>query len=138
MDIKQMATELIMNQFKSQSSASEADVGGAVQGLLGGDFDIASLIEKFSSNGGLATQLQSWLGDGANQGVSAENIMSAFGQDSVSQFASKLGVDSGDAASGLSEVIPSLIDKCSSGGNLLESVGGVSGALNMAKGLFSK
>ncbi len=133
-----MATELIMNQFKSQSSASETEMSGAIQGLLGGNFDIGSLIEKFSANGGLATQLQSWLGDGANQSVSADSIMDAFGQDSVSQFASQIGVDSGSAASGLSEVIPALIDKCSSGGNLLESVGGVGGALDMAKGLFGK
>ena len=35
-------------------------------------------------------------------------------------------------------MLPQLIDKSSSGGDLLDAVGGVGGALNMAKGLFNK
>ena len=35
-------------------------------------------------------------------------------------------------------MLPQLIDKSSSGGDLLDAVGGVGGALNMTKGLFNK
>ena len=63
-------------------------------------------------------------------------LMEMFGGDKLSDFASNLGVDQNAATSGLSEVLPNLMDKASSGGNILESVGGLSGALDFAKKLF--
>ena len=138
MDIQKIAIQLLQQHFGGSSTASDSQLGSALQNLLGGKFDIASLVEKFSQGGGIANQLQSWLGDGSNQAISADNIMQMFGNDSVNQFAGEIGVDSESAAEGLSNVIPGLIDKCSSGGSLLESVGGLDGALNMAKGLFGK
>ena len=138
MDLKALATELISKHFQQDSAAGSDQVANAVQGLFGGNFDVAALVEKFSSGGGLASQVQSWLGDGENAPISASNIMDMFGSDSVSKFAGDLGIDQQTAANGLSDVIPQLIDKCSSGGSLLESVGGLGGALDMAKGLFGK
>jgi len=51
-------------------------------------------------------------------------------------MASKLGVDSGAAAESLSQVMPSLMDKMSSGGSLLDSVGEGGNPADMAKKLF--
>lgn len=136
MDIMKLATQLITQQFQGKTNASESQVQSALTGLLGGNFNIAELVSKFSANGGLASQLQSWLGDGGNQGISTSNIMDVFGGDKVDQFASQLGVSGEEAAGGLADVVPQLIDKSSSGGNLLESVGGIGGAMNLAKGLF--
>ena len=138
MDLMQLATQLLGKQFQGSSNASEGQIQSALQGLLGGDFNIGELVAKFASNGGLANQLQSWLGDGSNDGISASNIMDVFGGEKVNQFASQLGVSGDEAAGGLADVIPQLIDKSSSGGNLLESVGGIGGAMNLAKGLFGK
>lgn len=136
MDIIKIATQLVMQQFHGKSDASESQVQSALGGLLGGDFNIGDLVNKFASNGGLTNQLQSWLGDGGNDGISASNIMDVLGGDKVSNFASQLGISGEEAAGGLADVIPELIDKSSSGGNLLDSVGGLGGAMNLAKGLF--
>ncbi|NRA71528.1 MAG: hypothetical protein HRU24_10930, partial [Gammaproteobacteria bacterium] len=56
--------------------------------------------------------------------------------DKIAAFASSLGVDSDTATTGLSNMLPDLIDQGSSGGNLLDSVGGIGGALDMAKKFF--
>lgn len=61
-----------------------------------------------------------------------------FGSDKISEFASKLGLSEDEAAGGLSEALPQLVDKTSSGGSLLESMGGLSDALGMAGKLFGK
>ncbi len=37
---------------------------------------------------------------------------------------------------GLSEALPAIVDKSSSGGSRLDAIGGIDGALNMAKKLF--
>jgi hypothetical protein len=43
-----------------------------------------------------------------------------------------------EAAGGLSDALPQMVDKASSDGSLLDSIGGVSGALGMASKLFGK
>jgi len=134
MSVMQIASQLLSQKMGSDVSEGQAE--NALQGLMGGDFNIGELVSKFSQGGGLASQLQSWLGDGANEGISASSILDIFGGDKVQQFASQLGVSDEEAAGGLADMIPQLIDKSSSGGNLLESIGGVSGALNMAKSFF--
>jgi uncharacterized protein YidB (DUF937 family) len=61
-----------------------------------------------------------------------------FGSSKISEFASTLGLSQEEAAGGLSDAIPQMVDKASSGGSLLDSVGGLSGALGMAGKLFGK
>ena len=66
----------------------------------------------------------------------AYHIKDILGGDAISAFASKLGVGDEDAANGLADAIPQMVDKSSDGGSLLDSVGGLGGAVSMAKGLF--
>ena len=90
--------------------------------------------------GGLGDQLESFLGDGDNQEISADQVKSVFGEEGVSNVANKLGVDTDTAASQLKDVLPSLLDKASSGGSLMESLtgGGADGLMDMAKGFLKK
>jgi uncharacterized protein YidB (DUF937 family) len=61
-----------------------------------------------------------------------------LGADKISEFASKLGLSNEEAAGGLSEALPQMVDKASSGGSLLDSIGGISGAVGLAGKLFGK
>ena len=90
-----------------------------------------------ASSGELSNVLSSWLGDGANQAISADTISSLFSSDQLAAFAEKAGVDASSAASGLADVIPEIMDKSSSGGSLLDMAGGAEGLLGAAKSLFS-
>ena len=81
-------------------------------------FDLGGLAEQFSG-GGLGNALQSWLGDGDNDNVSGEQITNALGADKIAGFAQQLGMDQNEAASKLSDLLPDLMDKSSSGGSLL-------------------
>jgi len=114
-------------------------ITSALSGLTGGEggFDLGSLVERFTS-GGLADIAGSWLGDGANMAVSPEQLGSAIGADQISDFAAKLGLSFDEAAGGLSEALPQMVDKASSGGSLLDSIGGVEGAIGLASKLFSR
>ncbi len=108
----------------------------ALSGLTSGEgLDIAGIAEKLKE-GGLGDQLSSWLGDGENESVSADQLTNALGADKIGEMASKLGVDSGAAAETLSQAMPSLLDKLSSGGNLLEELTSGGNPLDIAKGLF--
>ena len=115
------------------------DAGGimeALSGLTSGKgLDMGAIAEKLSS-GGLGDQVKSWLGDGENASVSADEMASALGPDKMGEVASKLGVDSGAAAESLSKAMPALVDKMSAGGSFLEGMGNSGTTLDAAKNLF--
>jgi len=137
MDIIQIATQLLSKQLGG--SADSNSLTGPLTSLLGdssGQINIADLVSKFATQGGLQNMLGSWLGDGKNASLSGQQLTDILGQDKVSNFASQLGLGESEVSSALASVIPQLIDSNSSGGSLLEQAGGISGLSNMAKSFF--
>lgn len=138
MDIISIATKLL-NEHMGLSLDSTT-VSSALSGLIGngqGGIDLAGLASKMSQNGDFSSMLGSWLGDGENQSIPVDSLSQLFGQDNLSTFAGQLGVDPETATQGLSDVLPKVMDQASSGGSLVESMGGVGGLLDKAKSLFS-
>lgn len=130
MDIKSLAAGMLAKKLGGNNDA----IGGVMDQLLGsGDkMDLGSLVSGFKDKG-LGNVAESWLGDGENAPVSADQLKDVLGADQISAAASKLGTDEGSLLSGLQDALPQLVDKASSGGNLLDSVGGVGGLAGMAK-----
>ncbi|MBT8142510.1 MAG: DUF937 domain-containing protein [Gammaproteobacteria bacterium] len=132
MDLKNLAAQLLKDKLGADVDTSNA--GDAIEGLLGGG-GLNDLVGKFT-NSGLAEQAKSWLGDGENASVSAAQIQEALDGDQIKGFADKLGLDQGEAAEKLSNLLPGLVDKASSGGSLLDNIGGLGGLAGMAKKFF--
>jgi len=111
----------------------------ALSNLIGGEngFDISSLLSNMQGSD-LLGMAQSWLGDGENKSIDANQILSLFGSDKISAFASQLGMSETEAAGGLSDALPQMIDQASSGGSILDSVGGIEGVLGLAGKFFGK
>ena len=135
MDLMKMGTELLSNSLGGSADSDQASE--ALSGLLGGSGGLGALAAKMASSGDLSSVIGSWLGDGDNAGISADSVTALFGDSAVADFAAKLGVDPSQATSALSDVLPQLMDKSSSGGNLLDSIGGAKGLLGAAKSFFS-
>ncbi len=143
-DLLKMGASAFMNSNRSGDAGSGLDLGSltsALSGLTGGGsdggFDIGSLLGNMQS-GGLADIAQSWLGDGDNAEISDDNVTQMFGQDKISEFASQLGVSQEEAVGGLRDALPQMVDNASSGGSLLDSIGGISGAMDLAGKLFGR
>ena len=144
-DLLKMGATAFINSKMSGDSGSGLDLGSltsALSGLTGGNdsnggFDIGSILGNMQS-GGMADMAQSWLGDGDNQPMEDNNILDMFGSDKISEFASKLGMSESEAIGGLRDAMPQMVDKASSGGSLLDSIGGISGAISMASKLFGR
>jgi uncharacterized protein YidB (DUF937 family) len=71
--------------------------------------------------GGLGNQVQSWLGNGTNLPVSADQLRAALGSDQVRQLAQHFGVSPDAALQLLSEHLPGAIDQASPDGALPSS-----------------
>ncbi len=136
MDLLKMGQQLLGDKLGDNAG----NMMEALSGLTSGEgLDLGGIMEKMKS-GGMGDQLDSFLGDGENQELSADQVKSAFGEEGLSNVASKLGVDNDTAASQLKDVLPGLLDKASSGGNLMESLtgGGAGGLMDAAKGFLKK
>jgi uncharacterized protein YidB (DUF937 family) len=133
MDIMQIGTQLLQSKLGLDDGQTD-NIMSALGGVIGdGDsFDIAGLISTMQGSGGLTSLVSSWLGDGENAAISGSQISEMISPEKLSDFASKLNIDESVAADTLADAIPQLVDKASSAGSLLDSVGGIDGLLGMA------
>lgn len=144
-DLLKMGATAFMNSKMSGDAGSGLDLGSltsALSGLAGGNaenggLDIGSILGKMQG-GGMADMAQSWLGDGDNQPMADSNVTDMFGADKISDFASQLGLSNEEAIGGLRDAMPQMVDNASSGGSLLDSIGGIEGAMNLAGKLFGR
>jgi len=96
-------------------------MGGILEMLTGGGTGgIQGLIKKLT-DGGLGNIVKSWISTGKNDPVEPTQLQNALGSDMMGQFASKMGVSESDAASHLSKLLPTVIDKLTPDGKLPES-----------------
>jgi uncharacterized protein YidB (DUF937 family) len=93
------------------------NVLGGLQGLLQGAGGLGGVLDQLQASG-LGDQVQSWIGTGQNKKVSAQQIQQALGDDGVAAVANKAGVSKDEAASGIAEVLPQLVDKLTPDGKL--------------------
>jgi len=124
MDIMKLATGMLAQKLGGNNAA----LSGALNSLLGSGnkADLGSLVSGLQQKG-LGNVAESWLGDGENQEISAEQLKDVLGSEKVSAAAAELGTDEGSLLESLREAVPQLVDKSSSGGSLLDSVGGLGG-----------
>ena len=106
--------------------------GGGTAGAMGG---LGDLLGKLTQSG-LGDAVQSWVGSGQNQPVSADQLGNALGGDQVDAMAQQAGMSSGDLLSQLSQMLPQVVDKLTPdgqvpapGANITDMLGGLLGGL---------
>ncbi|MDD4885911.1 MAG: YidB family protein [Thiomonas sp.] len=102
---------------QAQAGAGDNPMLQAVMGLLGNSGGLGGLVEKFQQ-GGLGNVVQSWVGTGANLPISAEQIQQLLGSGALGDLASKLGIQPAQAASELSQALPTVVDQLTPNGQL--------------------
>jgi uncharacterized protein YidB (DUF937 family) len=128
---------------QNQSTGQAALINAVIQMIANKNADggtaggLGGLIGALTQ-GGLGNVASSWVGTGENQSVSAEQIQSALGNDNgglLAQIAQQAGMSNDDAASGLSQILPGLVDKLTPNGQIpqQESLESMLGAFNIGK-----
>ena len=112
-------------------SAGHGSVMDVVQGLIQEHGGLGGLLAKFRDSG-LGSQVDSWIGTGANHPISADQISSVLGQGQIGQIAQRLGIDPQQAANYLAALLPKAVDHLTPNGQL-PAEGGVASALQMLK-----
>jgi uncharacterized protein YidB (DUF937 family) len=94
-----------------------------------GQSGLASIVSQFQQ-GGLGNLADSWVGTGQNLPVSGDQISQILGSGKLGEIASQLGISSGDAANGLSQILPELINQATPNGQMPQTADLISNALS--------
>ena len=129
---------LLGGQGQQAGAGSLIGVAGQLLQQAGGVQGLTSMLQQH----GLGGAVQSWIGTGANQAVSGEQLGQALqsgGLGSVVQeAASKLGVDPSVVLNGLSQVLPHAVDHLTPDGQAPAAGQGGGFNLGMLEGLAGK
>ena len=68
--------------------------------------------------GGLGPQVQSWLGNGQNMPITADQLKAVLGNAQVQEFARHFGLPVDDMLAALAKFLPEIVDKASPNGTL--------------------
>jgi uncharacterized protein YidB (DUF937 family) len=94
----------------------------------GGGQSAGGLLDQLRQ-AGLGNAVDSWIGSGQNQAISAEQLQSVLGSDKLAGMASALGLDADQVSGQLSQLLPELVDKLTPQGTMPEGGFGNADAL---------
>lgn len=86
------------------------------QGGLGG------LVQSFQQ-GGLGNIVNSWVSNGQNLPISAEQLQAVLGGGQLQNIAAQLGMSTDQAAGGLADLLPQVVDKLTPNGQVPDGGG---------------
>jgi uncharacterized protein YidB (DUF937 family) len=120
-----------------QNGASGTNPGAAalmqlaMQLLAGGNSPhggggLMALIQQFQQ-AGMGQHVDSWVGTGNNMPISPDQLMQVFGRGRMEQMAASAGMPMDQVSSGLSDLLPQLIDHVTPEGQVPDQ--GLDGAL---------
>lgn len=110
----------IGDTLKSVLSQSDANSATGLISEMLGKTDLGGLqgiVSKLEA-AGLGDQVKSWLGNGENLPISADQLRAALGNEQVQQVARQLGLPVDAALNMLAKHVPDAIDKASPDGAL--------------------
>ena len=103
---------------------------GGGQPRQGGNQLIQMVLQMLQQNGGIegllarmqqagyGQQAQSWIGTGQNMPISPDALSQIFGQGQLGQIAQQLGLPQQDAAGGLAQMLPDVVDQMTPQGQI--------------------
>ncbi len=101
-----------------EAAAAPALINGLLAKTQFGDLN--GLVTQLQQNG-LGQQVQSWLGNGANLPITADELKSVLSNEQVQEFARHLNLPVDTVLKLLSENLPNVVDQASKNGQLQSS-----------------
>jgi uncharacterized protein YidB (DUF937 family) len=117
------------------TGGAQTNVLSAVMTLLQQNGGLGNVVSQFEQSG-LGAQAASWVGTGANQSISGDQLAQVFGSGAIGQIASQLGMDHGQASGALAQLLPDVINQLTPHGQITSDSGDMlSKGLSMLRGV---
>lgn len=143
-ELFKMGARLIEGNSDEATTGLDIDqIANALSGMFAtaeGTLDLSPIMKGLSQSG-LGDIVSSWLGNGENLPISAEQIASLLGDENIVQFAQRLGISVSSAQNALRDALPQVVDRATGGGDsivdeMLGQVGGAQGAMELLGKMF--
>jgi uncharacterized protein YidB (DUF937 family) len=123
----------------NRAGSRSSGLGGLLGQVLGGGADTArgggglgALLGQLEQ-AGFGDQVRSWVGTGRNEPIAPSAIERVFGGGALAEIAQRAGVSQTDAANGLSQLMPELVDRMTPNGQLPENAAMLANVEALAK-----
>jgi uncharacterized protein YidB (DUF937 family) len=94
-------------------------VGAGMMSVISGVIEqhggVQGIVNQFEKQG-LGATVKSWVGTGANQPISADQVHQTLGADTLQQLAAKAGMSLPELTQKLAQILPQAIDKLTPNG----------------------
>lgn len=107
----------LKNKAFGAAGASNPIVGALLQMVNNHPGGFSGLLQTFQEKG-LGGVASSWVGTGANQAITAEQIQSVLGNEHIQAFVAKTGISPEQASAKIAEYLPQVVDKLTPNGQL--------------------
>ena len=132
-----------MNLLEDLASQLAGGSAGGNQTLLNSAVELLNshpggltgLVQQFHDKG-LGDVVSSWIGNGQNLPISAEQIQSVLSDEQVQQFAQKLGISPDTASGHLAQLLPEIVNHLIPNGEVPQ--GGSNVVASILQGLLAK
>ncbi|HVM97190.1 MAG TPA: YidB family protein, partial [Candidatus Acidoferrales bacterium] len=104
------------------SGSQSSDLGQSLFEMVGTQMGgVQGLADLFQQKG-LGNVVQSWIGTGPNQAITADQLVSVLGQDRIAQLAGRVGLAPDQAQQIIAQVLPGLIDHLTPNGQIPQQI----------------
>lgn len=110
--------EMVVTGFGNPDSTQAKLASAVVKRFQTNDGGGLTAILQQMEAKGLGQVAQSWVGTGANQPITPDQLKSALGADWIQQLAARVGVSSDVISSHLSEILPKIVDRLTPDGQV--------------------
>ncbi len=125
--------------LKDKIGENNPQIEEALNSIFGGEdgkIDLSNIFSKLE-DANLGEIISSWISSGENAPIDTDNLKNLLGEEKISEFAQKLGIDIDSATETLKDLLPQVVDKATpEGDSILDQIGGIDGIINMAKKFF--
>ena len=125
--------------LKDKIGEDNPQIEEALNSIFGGEdgkIDLSNIFSKIE-DANLGEIISSWIGSGENAPIDTDNLKNLLGEEKISEFAQKLGLDIDSATETLKDLLPQVVDQATpEGDSILDQIGGIDGIINMAKKFF--
>ena len=115
---------------RSNSQSANPMLEAIMQMIQNQPGGLSGMLDHFRQNG-LGHVMDSWISTGKNLPISPDQLSNVLGNGQLAELAQRFGMSHGDLSSGLSSVLPDVIDKLTPHGQMPDSnaMGGLLDAL---------
>jgi len=107
------------NMAEAKVAGSNPAAAGILEMIQNHPGGLSGLVQTFQQSG-LGGLVNSWVGTGQNQACSSEQIQQVLGSGQIQALAQKLGISPDLAASTISQLLPTVVDKLTPNGTVPE------------------